>query len=60
MLQVKDCQALLLSFPSLGRTENVTLVNSLGRVLARDIVADIDQPPFNKSAMDGYACRLED
>jgi molybdopterin molybdotransferase len=28
-----------------------------GRVLAGDVLSDIDMPPFNKSAMDGFACR---
>lgn len=41
-------------------TEKVDFENSLNRVLAEDIVSDIDMPPFDKSAMDGYACRRED
>ncbi|MGV8057260.1 MAG: gephyrin-like molybdotransferase Glp [Smithellaceae bacterium] len=40
--------------------ESVGLVRSLGRVLAGDIQSDTDMPPFNKSAMDGYACRRAD
>jgi molybdopterin molybdotransferase len=31
-----------------------------GRVLAQDIFSDIDMPPFDKSAVDGYACRRVD
>ncbi len=41
-------------------TEKVALNNSLGRVLAQDVFSDIDMPPFNKSAMDGFACRSID
>ncbi|MDD3876436.1 MAG: molybdopterin molybdotransferase MoeA [Bacteroidales bacterium] len=41
-------------------TENVSIRNCLGRVLANDVFSDIDMPPFNKSAMDGYAIRRED
>jgi len=41
-------------------TEKVGFENSLNRVLAEDIVSDMDMPPFDKSAMDGYACRRED
>lgn len=41
-------------------TEAVDLIHSPGRILSRDVVADADMPPFNKSAMDGYACRRED
>jgi molybdopterin molybdotransferase len=40
--------------------ESVDLAHCLNRVLAEDIKSDIDMPPFNKSAMDGYACRRED
>ncbi len=40
--------------------ESVELARSLHRVLAEDIKSDMDMPPFNKSAMDGYACRRED
>lgn len=36
------------------------LIKSLNLVLAEDIISDIEMPPFNKSAVDGYACRRED
>jgi len=38
----------------------VGLQDSLNRILAEDVHADRDMPPFDKSAMDGYACRRED
>ncbi len=38
-------------------TETVALQNATGRVLASDIVADIDLPGFARSTMDGYAVR---
>lgn len=41
-------------------TERVDLLSSLSRVLAEDIISDIEMPPFNKSAVDGYACKKED
>lgn len=31
-----------------------------GRVLAEDVRSDMDMPPFDKSAMDGFACRRQD
>jgi molybdopterin molybdotransferase len=40
--------------------EEVSLADVLGRVLAADVVADEDIPPFRNSAMDGYAVRAED
>lgn len=41
-------------------TEEVDFMKSAGRILATNVFADSDMPPFNKSAMDGYACRRED
>jgi molybdopterin molybdotransferase len=41
-------------------TEVIPFVDSLGRILAEDIASDIEMPPFNRSAVDGYACRLSD
>jgi len=43
-----------------GAAVSVDLTDSLNCVLAEDVFADTDMPPFNKSAMDGYACRKED
>ncbi|HDI02262.1 MAG TPA: molybdopterin biosynthesis protein, partial [Ignisphaera sp.] len=40
--------------------EEVDLNHALGRVLAEDVVADIDYPPFDRSEVDGYAVRAED
>ncbi len=41
-------------------TQDVPLEQACGRILAQDIVTQQDMPPFNKSAMDGYACRQKD
>jgi len=38
--------------------EEVDLLNSLERVLAEDVIADVDQPPFDNAAMDGYALKF--
>jgi len=44
---------------SLG-TERIDLSCAVGRILAEDIVADTDLPPFDRSQMDGYAVRSRD
>ncbi len=36
-------------------TESISLENAGGRILAVDVVSDIDIPPFSRSTMDGYA-----
>ncbi len=42
------------------RRESVPLARAAGRVLAEEIVADLDLPPFSRAAMDGYAVRAAD
>ena len=41
-------------------TRHIGLWDASGYVLAEDVVADRDQPPFSRSAMDGYAVRAAD
>ena len=41
-------------------SETVSLQDSLGRILTEDVISDVDMPPFNRAAMDGYACRYAD
>ncbi len=45
--------------PSLGEDECV-LFEAYNRVLAEDIVANLDIPPFNRSTVDGYAVKAQD
>jgi len=40
--------------------EHVALSKCLGRVLGADAVSDMDMPPHDLSAMDGFACRQAD
>ncbi|MFL4975477.1 MAG: gephyrin-like molybdotransferase Glp [Microvirga sp.] len=40
--------------------EDVPLIEADGRVLAEDIAAPLDLPPFDNSAVDGYAVRFAD
>jgi len=42
------------------RVEEVTIEEAAGRVLAEDIVAGFNVPPFNRGSMDGYAVRAMD
>lgn len=41
-------------------TEEVELLEGLGRVTAVDYISPISQPPFDRSPLDGYAVRAED
>lgn len=40
--------------------EEISIWDSFGRVLAEDVYSGVDVPPFDRSAMDGYAVRAED
>jgi len=60
MIPVKEAiQIVLQQTPKLD-TESVSLPQALGRILAEDIIADTDLPPFDRAQMDGYAVRAED
>jgi molybdopterin molybdotransferase len=41
-------------------SEYIPFHNSCNRILDEDIQSDVDMPPFNKSAVDGYACNSTD
>jgi molybdopterin molybdotransferase len=43
-----------------GEIEQVLLASALSRIIARDIVAPLDLPPFDNSAVDGYAVHASD
>lgn len=52
--------ALVLQTIEIGPAQTISHADALGRVLRRDIVSDLDLPPFDNSAMDGYAVRIDD
>lgn len=61
LLSVSEARARLLDATTpIGRTEIVDLHHAAGRVLAEDLAARLTQPPFDSSAMDGYALRSKD
>lgn len=41
-------------------TETISFSDACGRILAEDVFSDLDMPPFNRAAVDGYACRRSD
>lgn len=55
MIPIEEAEKILDKITYRPGTEEVSLMDALGRVLARDIVSKISMPPFDKSAMDGYA-----
>lgn len=59
-LQVSEAQRVVLESIATTGTEQVRLEQALGRVLAEEVRANRDQPPYDVSAMDGYALRSAD
>ncbi len=53
-------QALMAAIVPAGATEGVALAEAHGRFLAEDLHAQVDNPAFDNSAMDGYAVALAD
>jgi molybdopterin molybdotransferase len=60
LTQLQEAQRIVLeSTPILG-VEKISILDALGRVLGEDIVAERDNPPWDNSAMDGFAVRWDD
>jgi len=55
MTSFQDAKRLVLDQARTLGTEEVRLADSVGRALSRDLVAEVSLPPFDNSAMDGYA-----
>lgn len=60
LLSVTDALARVLDGLAPLEAERVAIEEGLGRVLAEDLAARVTQPPFDASAMDGYAVRAAD
>jgi molybdopterin molybdotransferase len=60
MLPVEGALEIVLAHTPRLEPEEVELAEALGRVLAEEVRADADMPPFDRSAMDGYAVRAAD
>lgn len=60
MIPITDALAIVAAHTEKLPSETVALLDALGRVLAQDIIADTDLPPFDRAQMDGYAVRAAD
>jgi molybdopterin molybdotransferase len=59
-ISVAEAIGILQSKAKLLEPHPIPLLESYGRILAEDIQALVDHPSLDNSAMDGYACKLED
>lgn len=60
LLSVDEARRAVLALAPAPVPEEVTLADALGRMLIRPAAARLTQPPFDASAMDGYAVRAAD
>lgn len=62
LLSLEEARQIILEQfkPKPSGVEEITLLESCDRVLAQDVTAQIDIPPFDRSTVDGYAVRAKD
>lgn len=60
MIPIKEALAIIQKNIKTLSAENIDLVEVRGRILAADVFADMDLPPFDRSQMDGFAVRKKD
>ena len=60
MIPLEDARARVLAALPAPQPESPVIADSLGLVLAADVRSPSTVPPFDNSAMDGYAVRHED
>ena len=60
MISVEEALEKLRSYVDVLPKEEDAILDSLGQVVAEDMSSDIDVPPLDNSAMDGYAVKSSD
>ena len=60
IVSVEEAQRVVLDSVHRLGAQRVPLLEAVGRVLAEDVVSDIDITPFNNAAMDGFALKSAD
>lgn len=60
MITIEEAQKILSAVYVKPAVEKESIHQALNRILAQDVESVIDMPPFDKSAMDGYAVNSED
>lgn len=59
-IPVAEAVARVMKYAHQGEIEKVSLIESYGRILGEDVIADHDVPHFDRSPYDGFAIRAED
>lgn len=59
-VSIDKAQSIVAEHSKMGKNKMLPLEACLDRILAEEVIASISQPPFRRSAMDGYGVRRED
>jgi molybdopterin molybdotransferase len=60
VIPVEQALEIVLAHTPILPSDEVDLEDAVGRVLAEDVRSDVEMPPFDRAAMDGYAVRAAD
>jgi molybdopterin molybdotransferase len=60
MISVAEAQKKILEAVSISGTETKNILDTTGQVVSKNIFSPLDLPPFDQSAMDGYAIIADD
>lgn len=60
MITFEEAYETVMKYVFETESETIPFTDSWGRILDENIASDIDMPPFNRSAVDGYACNRID
>ena len=60
MIVFEDALRLVTTDIPTTKVERIPFREAVGRVLAEDVFSDMNMPPFDKAAVDGFACRIKD
>ncbi len=60
MTEVNEAKKMVLSHAKTMGETTISLIDALGKTLAKEVIAPIDHPIFNQSAVDGYALQFND
>lgn len=60
MISVEEALSRILSYVPVLEPVDAPILEALGQVAAGDVVSNLDIPPLDNTAMDGYAVRAED
>ena len=58
-ITVEEAMAICRKSPPQVQVESLPIWESAGRILAEDLASKVDDPPFDNSSMDGFACRFD-